>query len=74
MESPSLPTDTTISHQMVVDKVSTALDPSQHEEGVFDSSDDEEDVMSDDDNVEMSDKAEEIDDLMALDQFWVEQR
>lgn len=59
---------------MVVDKVSTALDPSQHAEGAFDSSDDEEDVMSDDDNVEMSDKAEEIDDLMALDQFWVEQR
>lgn len=59
---------------MVVDKVSAALEPSQHAEDVSDSSGKEEEAMSDDNDAEMSEEAEEMDDLMTLVQFQVEQR
>lgn len=59
---------------MVVDKVSAALEPYQHAEGASDSSGKEEEMMSDDNDAEMLEEAEEIYDLMTLVQFQVEQR
>lgn len=51
---------------MVVDKVSAALEPYQHAEGASDSSGKEEEMMSDDNDAEMLEEAEEIYDLMTL--------
>lgn len=69
-----MPADATTSHSMVVDKVSATLEPSQRVENTTDSSNEEEDAMTDDGDAEMSEEVEEIDNSMTLDQFQVEQR
>lgn len=57
-----------------MDKVSDALVSPQHEEDAFDSSVDEDDEISDEKDDEMSDGDDDVDDLMTLNQYQVEQR
>lgn len=74
-EEPSLPSgNMIISHMIAMDKVSDALVSPQHEEDAFDSSVDEDDEISDEKDDEMSDGDDDVDDLMTLNQYQVEQR
>lgn len=75
IETPSLHTDGTASHMMLVDKVFVALDFSQHAEGASDFSGDVEHSMIDDEDADMSkEEEEEIDNHMTMDRFQDEQR